>query len=71
MTDLTKVRVLIVGPQGSGKSWVESELKKKFPDLLTTTLQTPNVSGESIVVRIGEDNSFETFFLNPTGPIGD
>lgn len=69
--DQSQIRVVILGPQGSGKSGVERELKKIFPRLLTTSIQTPTVSGESIVVRVGDDNSVETFFLNPTGPLGD
>lgn len=69
--DLSKVRVIIVGPQGSGKTWVQNELKKKFPDLLTNTIQSSTVDGESIVIRCGSDNQVETFYLNPTGPLGD
>lgn len=69
--DLKQVTVLILGPQGSGKSWVERTLKEKHPDLLTKTYQTSTVDGESLVIRLGADNTIETFYLNPTGPIGD
>lgn len=75
MLDLSKITVLIIGPQGTGKSYTELQVNNLFKGgskgtPKTQTIQTPNVSGERIVISVDEKGQLETFFLTPTGPLG-
>lgn len=75
MLDLSKITVLIIGPQGTGKTYAELQINKLFKGgpkgtPKTETIQTPKVKGERIIVSIDNSNQIETFFLNPTGQLG-